>query len=789
MKLKFKNHLIIALFVLLVVASGLSIMLMAKTADAATAEYADDVKAWCKNSFDVTEQKVRVFDKEDDCLDFSDRDTNGEDKNHGNGRENGGKNLLNVGCRNYKKSGFNYGSTNIPYWINMSMMNDALDEANRQIVINKIRVQTQLWNQVYMHDGTGKLVNFYEVASENKPTYIDGKRVIEIVPHDFCDDEKTKGNFIRKDYILQLGCDFQYKYSILNEQTVAHELGHVLGLGDLDGEDSSEHKVLMGYALSISSENLSHIMSYQDIQGVAVVNGLHKCSDANFMRYVKTENGYYQHICFYCDRVFGDDKIITGSKEIAEVCDDKSHDYQPMVSNAEVRWEKCTKCYRVNRVELYAPKKDDNEEEKTPPKINFCHFGDNTKYFSVEEAWPGKVLPQLDNYAPTKKGFVFDGYCDASGKKYYKMEHVEDEQSSIFRSYSYYACVEKVAPVSASQIWDHRNGTLLYAVWKPLECNYEYQIVCDGNLSGAESTYLKYGMNSITPASIDGYEFKYFEYGGKQYSSVPAQINIELYCNHKIKKEINEEGKVISEIVDAQIKPKDGIIVAYYEKTCLADGSLITLADGSQTAVENLTGDEMLLVWNLYTGAYDVAPILFIDSDPAQLYKVINLSFSDGTVVKVISEHGFWDYDLNKYVYLDADAENYIGHWFNKGNGRVQLVGVEIKDEYTSAWSPVTYGHLCYFVNGMLSMPGGIGGLFNIFEVDPTTMKYDEALMKADIEEYGLFTYEEFTEYFYLPEEAFEAFNGQYMKVAIGKGLISMEQLASLYNRYSDFLA
>ena len=67
-------------------------------------------------------------------------------------------------------------------------------------------------------------------------------------------------------------------------------------------------------------------------------------------------------------------------------------------------------------------------------------------------------------------------------------------------------------------------------------------------------------------------------------------------------------------------------------------------------------------------------------------------------------------------------------------------------------------------------------------------MKYDEASMQMDIELYGLFTYEEFTEYFYLPEEAFEAFNGQYLKVAIGKGLITMDELSQLYNRYSDLL-
>lgn len=231
---------------------------------------------------------------------------------------------------------------------------------------------------------------------------------------------------------------------------------------------------------------------------------------------------------------------------------------------------------------------------------------------------------------------------------------------------------------------------------------------------------------------------------------------------------------------------------------CVAAGTLITLADGTQKAVEQLTGNEMLLVWNLETGTFDVAPILFIDSDPARMYRVINLTFSDGTTVKTIYEHGFWDYTLNEYVYLDKDAAQYIGHWFNKlstdENGNsisvdVQLVSVVIQNEYTTAWSPVTYGHYCYYVNGMLSMPGGISGMFNIFEVDAETMKYDEEQKQADIEEYGLFTYEEFAETYPVSEEVFEAFNGQYLKVAMGKGLISADELQSLIERYAEFLS
>ena len=85
-------------------------------------------------------------------------------------------------------------------------------------------------------------------------------------------------------------------------------------------------------------------------------------------------------------------------------------------------------------------------------------------------------------------------------------------------------------------------------------------------------------------------------------------------------------------------------------------------------------------------------------------------------------------------------------------------------------------------------MPGGIGGLFNIFEVDAETMKYDEVQMQADIAQYGLFSYEEFAELFPVSEEVFEAFNGQYLKVAMGKGLIDAEGLQTLIERYAEFL-
>ena len=224
---------------------------------------------------------------------------------------------------------------------------------------------------------------------------------------------------------------------------------------------------------------------------------------------------------------------------------------------------------------------------------------------------------------------------------------------------------------------------------------------------------------------------------------------------------------------------------------CVTPDTLITLADGSQVRVDSLTGEEELLVWNMETGKLDSASIMFVDRDAAVEYEIIHLYFSDGTDVKVISEHGFWDYDLNKYVYLDANAADYIGHTFAKQSGnalkKVKLVDVVLETEVTTAWSPVTEGHLCYFVNGMLSMPGGVGGLFNIFEVDSETMTYDYEAMARDVQTYGLFTYEELNSIVPLSEEMFNMAGGAYLKISIGKGNLTMDELIAMIQRYSVY--
>ena len=88
----------------------------------------------------------------------------------------------------------------------------------------------------------------------------------------------------------------------------------------------------------------------------------------------------------------------------------------------------------------------------------------------------------------------------------------------------------------------------------------------------------------------------------------------------------------------------------------------------------------------------------------------------------------------------------------------------------------------------MLSMPGGTTGLINIFEVDAETMTIDVDKYNADIAEYGLFTYEEFAELYPVSEMVFNAFDAQYFKVAIGKGILTYEMIGDLLLTYGEFL-
>ncbi len=110
---------------------------------------------------------------------------------------------------------------------------------------------------------------------------------------------------------------------IIRENTGAHEIGHMLGLADLDGwctiectcdictdNDSSNdedctykghhEEALMGYGQTES--RVTHI-TYKDIAGVSITRGFHTDSDHVWMLRINTENNTKDVICALCNGV------------------------------------------------------------------------------------------------------------------------------------------------------------------------------------------------------------------------------------------------------------------------------------------------------------------------------------------------------------------------------------------------------------------------------------------------------------------------------------------------------
>lgn len=224
---------------------------------------------------------------------------------------------------------------------------------------------------------------------------------------------------------------------------------------------------------------------------------------------------------------------------------------------------------------------------------------------------------------------------------------------------------------------------------------------------------------------------------------------------------------------------------------CFAEGTLITLADGTKKPIEQVTYEDQLLAWDFNTGAYVATVPSLIESHEAGEYRVINLKFADGTVTRVIVDHGFFCVEENNFVFIDEEnVDSYVGKNFVKVNGgsydSVELVGYDVTVETVSYYTIQTAIYNNCIAENMftLTSPPEMlenDGWFDYFEIGEG-MKYDEAKMQADIEKYGLYTYEDFAEY--VTYEQFIAFNGPYLKVLVGRGVITFEQIIELIGTY-----
>lgn len=230
-------------------------------------------------------------------------------------------------------------------------------------------------------------------------------------------------------------------------------------------------------------------------------------------------------------------------------------------------------------------------------------------------------------------------------------------------------------------------------------------------------------------------------------------------------------------------------------EACITPDTLITLADGTQKRVDELTGTEQLLVWDHAAGKFSTAPVAYIinHNKVVKETEIITLIFSDGNIVKMIGEHVFFDADEGKYVAItSANAERFIGHSFAAKDAygnflhMTELVDVVRSVEETEIYEIATYRNLTCFTNNVLSSCAFLDELLNIFEIDTATMAYDAEAMQADLEKYGTIDYAFFAPF--VSREIFDMYNGEYMSVAMGKGVLSLGDILDLIDLHHLYI-
>jgi len=135
---------------------------------------------------------------------------------------------------------------------------------------------------------------------------------------------------------------------------------------------------------------------------------------------------------------------------------------------------------------------------------------------------------------------------------------------------------------------------------------------------------------------------------------------------------------------------------------CFAAGTLITLSDGTTKAIEDITYEDILKVWNFDDGKDDSAkPIWIMKECNAKEYVLVKLE--DGNEIKLVGSdkkyHCMFDVDEQKFNH----AVDCIGHNVYTENGITKVVSIEKIVDNVKYYNILTNVHFNIYANHILT--------------------------------------------------------------------------------------
>lgn len=216
--------------------------------------------------------------------------------------------------------------------------------------------------------------------------------------------------------------------------------------------------------------------------------------------------------------------------------------------------------------------------------------------------------------------------------------------------------------------------------------------------------------------------------------------------------------------------------------SCVTGNTRVRLENGEEIPVSELKEGNAIMTWD-FNGGYISHGLLtaFFKNHSDEGFDVIRVEFEDGSAVEVIKEHLFFDMNERKFVAVNAESMNYIGHEFAKFDREteevkpVKVIDILMDGKVYDAYAPQCAGSYNFLANDFITANDGQLALCNMFKFDNDRMKFDYEAMCEDLSKYPLLKYSQLEGI--VNKDFFYANRGWEIGVAIGKGLITLEQL------------
>jgi len=229
------------------------------------------------------------------------------------------------------------------------------------------------------------------------------------------------------------------------------------------------------------------------------------------------------------------------------------------------------------------------------------------------------------------------------------------------------------------------NGTNLYAaaidycssnyddpiIKYPLRTNNNYLSSPDCGIDTIETTI---PLNTLIQQQVDAY----YNYQGNSHE-------YDIYAYAK-----TANGVYISSVINW---------LGYYP--CLVAGTMMSLANGSQKKIEDITYDDVLTVWNFDLGEQSEARPLWVKRKQTVNHYTL-VKFSNGTELKTVGHHIF-NKQAGEFTKIITDDTPVGTVTVNEQGQEISIVSKEIVKDVVDYYNIWTQYHLNAYANGVLT--------------------------------------------------------------------------------------